>query len=85
MWSLGCLYYEMVVGSVPFEKKINLVQNKIIDEDYRIPEIPKNINLTRLGKLFIEKCLQKELEERFTIEELIQDPYITQNLFSKPK
>jgi len=85
VWSLGCLYYEMVVGRVPFDKEIIRQQNKIIDEDYQIPEIPKNINLTELGKLFIEKCLQKESEERFTIEELIQDPYITQNIFSKPK
>lgn len=55
LWSLGSLYYELLVGYYPFLGKTELeIKKKMIKGDY---EFTKNIKISSEGMHVISECL----------------------------
>jgi serine/threonine-protein kinase ULK/ATG1 len=75
VWSLGCVFYEMLTGFTPFTgtSKQNLTQN-IKKGDY---SIPKTLKISLEGISFLNSCLQFDANKRLTFEDLVRHPYIT--------
>jgi serine/threonine protein kinase len=75
VWSLGCVFYELLTGFTPFtgKDKPDLVKN-IEKGEY---SIPKMIHFSLEGLSFLNSCLQFEAEKRLSFEDLINHPYIT--------
>ncbi|WOG89076.1 hypothetical protein DCAR_0208312 [Daucus carota subsp. sativus] len=73
VWSLGCTVIEMVTGKPAW-------QDKGFDTVFRIgysddlPKIPSQ--LSRLGKDFLDKCLRRNREERWSCDQLLQHPFL---------
>lgn len=80
IWCVGILCYEFVTGATPFAGKNTLraTKNKIItcDLDY-----PPYLNEECIN--FISLCCKKDPEERITLNEVFNHPFITE--YNKPK
>jgi len=62
VWSLGCLYYEMLTGVAPFTgKNMQNLKENIEKGTY---QIPKTIRLSKLGLDFLQSCLKYNPDER---------------------
>lgn len=74
VWSLGCILYEMVYGKPPFAQ-FSLIQrlHKILDTGYEIEYPP--LEDTALSDV-IKGCLQRQIKSRYTIEQLLQHPFL---------
>ena len=76
IWSLGCTVIEMITGSHPWKK--NSSQDKLnwfqISVGNQLPEFPSK--LSKLGRDFLDKCLRRNPEERWTAEQLLQHPFL---------
>jgi serine/threonine protein kinase len=73
IWSVGCILYALVVGTLPFQDKseINLAK-KIIESDV---EIPKALKLSPELTDLIEQMLHKNAERRIKMAEIKQHPW----------
>jgi len=74
VWSLGCLFYEMLTGFAPFtgRSQKNLEQN-IAKGTYMFP---KTLKLSLEGLSFLNSCLRYKHEERIDWQDLLSHPYI---------
>ena len=62
VWSLGCLYYEMLTGFAPFTgMNLQNLQENIARGTY---QIPKTIRLSTVGLEFLNSCLKYNPDER---------------------
>ena len=77
VWSLGCIFYELMTGFTPFTgtNQRNLLQN--INKG--VYHFPKTVKLSLLGLSFLNSCLQHDYQKRPTLEELAEHPYIVQD------
>ena len=50
-WSLGCVYYEMLTGKVPFKVKANLINQNIFEEKINFEEISNPILVNLISQL----------------------------------
>ena len=50
-WSLGCIYYEMLTGKVPFKLKGNLINQNIFEEKINFDEITNPILVNLISQL----------------------------------
>jgi formylglycine-generating enzyme required for sulfatase activity/tRNA A-37 threonylcarbamoyl transferase component Bud32 len=69
IYSLGCLFYEMLSGRPPFSEGMELyiLKQHLEEKPKPLPRIPWPINM------IIQKCLAKEREKRYgSVEELAQ-------------
>lgn len=59
VWSIGCLYYELLTGFKPFTgvNQLNLLENLKIG-DYNFP---KTVKLSLMGADFLNACLQYDV------------------------
>ncbi|KAG7537991.1 Protein kinase domain [Arabidopsis suecica] len=75
VWALGCLVIEMATGSSPWPEL-----NDVVAAIYKIgftgesPEIP--VWLSEKGKDFLKKCLRKDSKQRWSVQELLQHPFL---------
>ena len=75
IWALGCILLEMLTKEKPWKHNYcNLTFMKEALLNNKTPEIPKN--LSELCKNFIKKMLKIKEEERASIEELLNHPFI---------
>ena len=73
LWSLGCVLYDLITGFPPFLGASEyLIFQKSIEGKYIFPEgiVPE------LAKDLIKKCIVIEPEKRITIEEMMNHPYL---------
>ena len=74
VWAIGCIFYELLTGFAPFtgtsyeSLKQNLKKGTYF--------IPKTIELSLDGLIFLDKCLKYETKDRISWQELVQDSYI---------
>jgi serine/threonine protein kinase len=77
IWSLGCTIIEMLTGLSPYPEfdklSVYAVLYKIANENIS-PKIPENISFTL--KLFLKRCFMRNPKERATLKELINHPFI---------
>lgn len=79
VWSLGSIYYELVIGLAPFlDKDRDIFYKKLEEGNY---SFPKYYNISPEGMLFISRCLQYHEENRASIWELIKDSYLSEEFF----
>ncbi|XP_043808789.1 mitogen-activated protein kinase kinase kinase 20-like [Manihot esculenta] len=78
IWALGCIVYEMFTGKPiwgldPNESTEELCK-RIVDR-FKLPEIPSGIS--KDGKDFLKGCLVKNHKFRFSIEMLLNHPFVS--------
>ncbi|RZB69826.1 Mitogen-activated protein kinase kinase kinase 17 [Glycine soja] len=73
VWSLGCTVIEIAIGKPAWEDRGVDTLSRIGYSD-ELPEFP--IQLSELGKDFLEKCLRREPSERWSCDQLLQHPYL---------
>ena len=87
MWSLGCILYEMVFGAPPFAK-FTLIQRLqyITDDNYSIDYPLDKVTLLPDTLIDVIKgCLRRSVKERYTIEQLLQHPFLNPESQNMPQ
>ncbi|XP_074369167.1 mitogen-activated protein kinase kinase kinase 20-like [Apium graveolens] len=86
VWSLGCIVLEMLLGEGGLWSNFLDVDKQCLGEmianyeDDRLNLIlPKFDYLSENAKDFVRRCLTKDIEDRWTAEELLNHPFITLN------
>ncbi|KAK6927109.1 Protein kinase domain [Dillenia turbinata] len=74
VWSLGCTVIEMVTGKPAWEDNGADALLKIGFSN-ELPKIP--IRLSELGRDFLEKCLRRNPSERWSCDQLLQHPFVS--------
>ncbi|KAL2521421.1 mitogen-activated protein kinase kinase kinase 16 [Forsythia ovata] len=75
IWSLGCIVIEMITGEKIWK---NVSRQELINEIVRgEPIIPQNIS--DIAKDFLQRCLAKEGQKRWTADKLLYHPFIVDN------
>lgn len=77
VWSLGCLFFELVTGFPPFTG--NNIPHLRDNLKKGIYNIPKTIKLSLQSVSFINSCLQYDYNTRISWQELIDHPFIAAN------
>ncbi|MFS7984889.1 putative mitogen-activated protein kinase kinase kinase STE-STE11 family [Helianthus anomalus] len=78
VWAFGCTVIEMATGCNPWPEMKNPVSALYrIGYSSDVPLFP--MWLSEEGKDFLRKCLQRKEEERWTVKELLQHPFVTLN------
>ncbi|KMZ57235.1 Protein kinase-like [Zostera marina] len=77
IWAVGCTVIEMVTGKLPWSEMDGLftTMNRIGFSD-NLPKFPNSIS--EEGRDFLEKCLRRNPEKRWTSKELLQHPFVSE-------
>lgn len=81
MWSVGVILYQMVYGKKPFGEDMSqetLLRENVILNITNI-EFPAKPVVSGECKDFIVRCLQKDVQRRWSVVELCDHPFITQS------
>jgi len=77
VWAVGCTVIEMATGKLPWSDMDGLLATmRRIGFSDDVPEFPKNIS--EEGRDFLEKCLRRNPEKRWTSEKLLQHPFVSE-------
>ncbi|XP_027368445.1 mitogen-activated protein kinase kinase kinase 17-like [Abrus precatorius] len=73
VWSLGCTVIEMVTGKPAWEDRgVDTLSR--IGYSNELPEFPSV--LSEVGRDFLEKCLRREPNKRWSCDQLLQHPFL---------
>ncbi|KAK8683638.1 hypothetical protein V6N13_039692 [Hibiscus sabdariffa] len=73
VWSLGCTVIEMITGQPAWEDHGFDSLCRIANSD-ELPELPTQ--LSKLGKDFVDKCLRRDRNQRWSCDQLLQHPFV---------
>lgn len=77
IWSIGVIFYTMLIGKTPFEtKNLKTTYNKIRTKDYAIPDEAK---VTDDAKDLISKLLTVNPNRRLSLESILTHPFMIKN------
>ena len=83
IWSLGIILFYMLCGHLPFKgSNQSIVADKIVNDDLEFDEDEWK-NMSKDVKKLIAGCLIKEPEDRITIEEFLNHPWVKKNMKQK--
>ena len=72
IWSIGIMMYEMVVGENPFKITREEELIKIVKDEIKIPSY---LSVSAEVRDFLDRCLQKNPNERASIKELMNHAF----------
>jgi serine/threonine protein kinase len=73
IWSLGCLFYQLLTGFTPFESSNMMeLQTKLQAGCYLFPN---HVPVSLEAIVFIDECLQYNLKDRITMDQLFNHIY----------
>ncbi|KAE8713458.1 Clathrin, heavy chain isoform 1 [Hibiscus syriacus] len=73
VWSLGCTVIEMITGRPAWEDH-DLDSLSRIANSEELPQLPTQ--LSKLGKDFVDKCLRRDPNQRWSCDQLLQHPFV---------
>ncbi|KAM0921600.1 hypothetical protein ACQ4PT_006780 [Festuca glaucescens] len=75
VWALGCTVIEMATGHAPWSGVDSVFAAvHLIGHTDAVPETPKRMSAE--GKDFLDKCLRRRADERWTAEQLLEHPFL---------
>jgi len=94
IYSLGCLWFEMITGHPPFRGN-SIIETLSMHKNAEIPKLDENIEIAPELKILLYKCLSKKKKDRPSVEEILylihppkepeRAPEITASLTSETK
>lgn len=76
IWSLGIMAIEMIDGQPPFYDVADPIRAIFLITTNGKPEIPERERLSPVFLDFLDKCLEVDVEKRWTASELLRHPFI---------
>ncbi|KAF8102498.1 hypothetical protein N665_0198s0198 [Sinapis alba] len=74
VWSLGCTIIEMFTGKPPWNDD-GAESLRTIGFSDEVPKFPARLSET--GRDFLEKCLRRDKNERWSCDQLLQHPFLS--------
>ena len=74
VWAFGCFAYELATGSTPFSAIYD--EAKLLKSIISKPHEPISEKWSRSFNDFIDKCLAKDPEERWSMEKLLNHDFL---------
>lgn len=75
VWAIGIMLYSMLFNRLPFNGNTrDEIKQKICNN---APVLPRSKPLSKEGQIFLERCLTKNPDERITIEQMLNDRWMT--------
>lgn len=83
IWSLGCIFYQMVYGQTPFAELSFISKIRAITNPHHKIHYPSVSNPWLLD--IVRKCLTWDRRKRLRIPELLEHPFIQPHLALTPE
>lgn len=85
MWALGCVLYTLLCGFPPFyDEKIDVLTRKVAKGEYTFLA-PWWDEISVGAKNCVKNLLTVDPNQRYTIDQFLNDPWLNETQFKKPK